>query len=63
MKKKNTTSEWISRIVFKAITESHEIYNGSMFSEYELICQSLSFKNILRCRRTLTCRLRLPRVH
>ena len=40
MKRKNTTSEWISRIVFKAIAEGHENYNGSMFSEYELIGQS-----------------------
>ena len=40
IKKKNPTSEWITHIVFKAITESHENYNGSMFSEYELIGQS-----------------------
>lgn len=40
IKRKNTTSEWITHIVFKAITEIHENYNGSMFSEYELIGQS-----------------------
>ena len=31
------TAEWISTIVLKSIFEEHEIYNGSMFSEYELI--------------------------
>lgn len=40
MRKKNTTSDWMSHIVFKAIAKGHENYNGSMFSEYELIGQS-----------------------
>jgi len=40
MKKKSTTSKWISRIIFKAIAQEHKNYNGSMFSEYELIGQS-----------------------
>ena len=31
------TSEWVSNIIFKSIFESHVEYNGSMFSEYELI--------------------------
>ena len=31
------TSEWVSNIIFKSIFESHAEYNGSMFSEYELI--------------------------
>jgi len=30
----------ISKIIMRAVKESHEIYNGSMFSEYELIGQS-----------------------
>ena len=37
--KKNSmnTAEWISTIILKSVFEEHEIYNGSMFSEYELI--------------------------
>jgi len=30
-------SEWISNIIFNSIFQEHEIYNGSMFSEYETI--------------------------
>ena len=32
-----STSEWISKIVLKAVFNEHQIFNGSMFSEYELI--------------------------
>ena len=38
--RKQKTSEWITNIVFKAISKTHDNYNGSMFSEYELIGQS-----------------------
>ena len=31
------TSEWISKIIMKSVFDEHKIYNGSMFSEYELI--------------------------
>lgn len=45
-RKKNPTSEWITNIVFKSISKTHKLYNGSMFSEYELIGQSnLMYKN------------------
>ena len=30
-------SQWISKIVIKSITEANKVYDGSMFSEYELI--------------------------
>jgi len=36
-KKSMNTSEWISKIVLKAVFDEHQIFNGSMFSEYELI--------------------------
>ena len=39
-KKEKLTAEWITKIVFKAICQAHKEYNGSMFSEYELIGQS-----------------------
>ncbi len=39
-KKKYATPKWLTIIVFKSICEIHENYNGSMFSEYELIGQS-----------------------
>ena len=47
MRKKNSkTSHWISKIVFKAIFKKHKIYNGSLFSEYELMGMSkLIYKN------------------
>ena len=37
--KKNLSSS-ISKIIMRAVKESHENYNGSMFSEYELVGQS-----------------------
>tara|TARA_B100001093_G_scaffold500350_1_gene550708 strand:- start:1055 stop:2032 length:978 start_codon:yes stop_codon:yes gene_type:complete len=41
LKKKNRKSSklsyWITSIVFKSIFKQHKIYNGSLFSEYELI--------------------------
>ena len=46
--KTQTTGEWLTNIVFKAVCDAHEKYNGSMFSEYELIGQSkllLKYKN------------------
>ena len=44
-KRKGSTSHWLSNLVFKAICDTHYNYNGSMFSEYELIGQSnLIFK-------------------
>ena len=30
-------SDWITTIVFKSIFKQHKIYNGSLFSEYELV--------------------------
>lgn len=30
----------LTKVIFKSITKTHNIYNGSMFSEYELIGQS-----------------------
>ena len=46
--KKNSmsTSKWISNIILKSIFDVHKIYNGSMFSEYELI----GLSNILESR-------------
>jgi hypothetical protein len=38
-----TTAEWISNIISLAIFKTHKIYNGSMFSEYELIGMSNIF--------------------
>ena len=38
-----TTAEWISKIISLAIFKTHKIYNGSMFSEYELIGMSNIF--------------------
>lgn len=44
-KRKGSISYWLSHLVFKAICDTHYNYNGSMFSEYELIGQSkLVFK-------------------
>ena len=41
----NNTGEWLMHIVMGSIAKSHHIYNGSLFSEYELIGQSnLMFK-------------------
>ena len=38
-----TTAEWISNIISLAIFKTHKDYNGSMFSEYELIGASNIF--------------------
>tara|TARA_B100000989_G_C19483130_1_gene446109 strand:- start:414 stop:1376 length:963 start_codon:yes stop_codon:yes gene_type:complete len=44
-KRKGSIPYWLSHLVFKAICDTHYNYNGSMFSEYELIGQSkLVFK-------------------
>ena len=39
-KRLNKTSEWITHIIMDSVVKTHKIYNGSMFSEYELIGQS-----------------------
>jgi hypothetical protein len=39
-KRIKNTSEWITSIVMHSIAKSHISYNGSLFSEYELIGQS-----------------------
>jgi hypothetical protein len=38
-----TSAEWISNIISLAISKTHKNYNGSMFSEYELIGMSNIF--------------------
>ncbi len=46
LKKNSSTSEWITKVIFMAISKTHKNYNGSMFSEYELIGHSnLMHKN------------------
>ncbi len=40
IKKNKPTGKWISTIMMSSISKSHDSYNGSMFSEYELIGQS-----------------------
>ena len=40
IKKKDKTSIWLTKVIFKSLVSAHTIYNGSMFSEYELIGQS-----------------------
>ena len=40
IRKKKSTAKWISSIMMNTISKSHHSYNGSMFSEYELIGQS-----------------------
>ncbi len=40
IKKKDKTSIWLTKVIFKSLVSVHKIYNGSMFSEYELIGQS-----------------------
>jgi hypothetical protein len=42
-KKNCSTGEWISNIISSAIFKTHKNYNGSMFSEYELIGMSNIF--------------------
>ena len=39
-KRLKNTSEWLTHIIMKSISTVHLRYNGSMFSEYELIGQS-----------------------
>ena len=52
--------QWISQIVIKSIIEANKVYDGSMFSEYELIGISkiLQHKNIKQ-KIMLTLRSRL----
>ena len=40
IKKNDKTSIWLTKAIFKSLVSVHKIYNGSMFSEYELIGQS-----------------------
>ena len=40
-----STSEWISKIILRSVFDEHKIYNGSMFSEYELIGLSNIIEN------------------
>ena len=44
-RKSKNTGSWITNIIFKSIISTHQNYNGSMFSEYELIGQSNLLKN------------------
>ena len=39
-KKNKKTSIWLTKIIMSSIAKVHDRYNGSMFSEYELIGQS-----------------------
>ena len=41
-KNRMQVGEWITKIVMKSVVSAHKIYNGSMFSEYEMI----GFSNI-----------------
>ena len=50
------TGEWISMIILKSIFEEHEIYNGSMFSEYELIGLSKIIENHCKQKTIFTLR-------
>jgi len=34
--------QWITKIIMKSVVSAHKVYNGSMFSEYEMI----GFSNI-----------------
>jgi len=36
----SNTGEWLTHIIIKSIVKAHNSYNGSLFSEYELIGQS-----------------------
>ena len=40
-----TTGEWISHVVSKSIADTHDDYNGSLFSEYEMIAHSKMLNN------------------
>ena len=44
-KKRKKIGEWITDIIFKSVVSAHQNYNGSMFSEYELIGQSNLLKS------------------
>ena len=44
-KKRKKIGEWITDVIFKSVVSAHQNYNGSMFSEYELIGQSNLLKN------------------
>tara|TARA_B100001121_G_C18679753_1_gene617962 strand:+ start:1297 stop:2271 length:975 start_codon:yes stop_codon:yes gene_type:complete len=44
-KRENKTAEWITSIIFSSILNTHKDYNGSMFSEYELIGHSKLIDN------------------
>ena len=44
-KKSKNIGDWITDVIFKSTTSVHQNYNGSMFSEYELIGQSNLLKN------------------
>ena len=42
---KKDTAEWFTSIIFEAINKTHKEYNGSLFSEYELIGHAKLLKN------------------
>ena len=42
---RNDVPEWFTSIIFKAIARTHKEYNGSLFSEYELIGHSKLLDN------------------
>lgn len=44
-KKRKKIGEWITDVIFKSVASAHKSYNGSMFSEYELIGQSNLLKS------------------
>ena len=44
-KKRKKIGEWITDVIFKSVVSVHQNYNGSMFSEYELIGQSNLLKS------------------
>ena len=44
-KKRKKIGEWITDVIFKSVVSAHQNYNGSMFSEYELIGQSNLLKS------------------
>lgn len=56
IKENLTTAEWISNIISSAIFKTHKNYNGSMFSEYELIGISNIFLTNNRQKIILTLR-------
>lgn len=39
MRFRENTTDWLTRAIFSSIAKAHKIYNGSLFSEYELIGQ------------------------